>query len=87
MQRKHFLKTLGATGFGLALPLPNLLANGGNPQTAAGCTLIPSETAGPFPLDLTANTAYFRQDVREGKAGMQLNVKMKIINVDTCEPM
>ncbi|MBK7873762.1 MAG: hypothetical protein IPJ74_25445 [Saprospiraceae bacterium] len=40
-----------------------------------------------FPLDLTANTAFFRQDVRESKTGVQLNLKMKIIGASNCEPM
>ena len=51
------------------------------------CTLIPSETAGPFPLDLTANPFYFRQDVRENKTGVQLNLKLKIIGLSNCLPM
>lgn len=87
MERKDFLKSIGATGLGLTLPLSTIFAKSGDTKTLAGCTLIPSETAGPFPLDLTANTNYFRQDVREGKAGVQLNVKMKIFGVDNCQPM
>jgi len=51
------------------------------------CVLIPAETAGPFPLDLTANNFYFRQDIRENKTGVQLNLKMKIFGLDNCVPM
>ncbi|MBK7874059.1 MAG: protocatechuate dioxygenase [Saprospiraceae bacterium] len=83
MKRKDFLKTIGlATGAASILPLRNTLGN-----TPNACTLIPTETAGPFPLDLTANTAFFRQDVRESKTGVQLNLKMKIIGASNCEPM
>jgi hypothetical protein len=49
--------------------------------------LIPSETPGPFPLDLTANPFYFRQDVREDRTGVQLNQKLRIIGLGNCLPM
>ena len=53
----------------------------------AGCVLIPTETAGPYPLDLSANTTFFRQDLRESKTGVQLNLKMKILGLENCGPM
>ena len=51
------------------------------------CVLIPTETAGPFPLDLTDNPFFFRQDVREDREGVQVNLKMKVLGLDNCEPM
>lgn len=86
MNKRQFLKTTGLLGVSSLFPVGKLLAAnvGTTPQA---CTLIPSETAGPFPLDLTANTFYFRQDVRETKEGVQLNLKMKIIGAQNCEPM
>ncbi|MBK9248768.1 MAG: hypothetical protein IPM69_11785 [Ignavibacteria bacterium] len=48
---------------------------------------MPSETAGPFPLDLSENTFYLRQDVRETQPGVQLNIKLKIVGTDNCLPM
>ena len=88
MQRKDFLKGIGLTGLGSALfPFSSAtkqLKNEGNPPN---CSLIPSETAGPFPLDLTDNQFYFRQDVREDRAGVQLNLKMQIIGLENCLPM
>lgn len=51
------------------------------------CTLIPAETAGPFPLDLTENQVFFRQDVREDRTGVLLNQKIKIIGLENCLPM
>ncbi len=51
------------------------------------CTLIPAETAGPFPLDLTENQVFFRQDVREDRTGVLLHQKIKIIGLENCLPM
>lgn len=88
MNRKDFLKGLGLASLGFALPGSKLLGKPTPllPQTES-CVLIPTETAGPFPLDLTTNSFFFRQDVREGKAGVQLNLRMKIIGLANCEPM
>ncbi len=83
MERKEFLKSVGFAGLGLAIPIGKSLAK----ETANGCVLIPSETAGPFPLDLTTNSFYFRQDVRESKTGVQLNLKIRIVGIDNCQPM
>jgi protocatechuate 3,4-dioxygenase beta subunit len=91
MHRKDFLKGIGLAGVTAVLPadvaqkLPNKFKKGG--QMPPNCVLIPSETAGPFPLDLTENTVFFRQDVRENKTGVQLNLKLKIFGLTDCEPM
>ncbi len=89
MKRKDFLKTLGATGIGLSIPFERTV--GKLSSTAFSpppvCELVPTETAGPFPLDLTENSFYLRQDITEGEEGIQLNLKMKIFGVDNCQPM
>ena len=87
MNRKDFLKGTGLAGLGLVLPKTNLSANTTKKSTLDDCALIPSETAGPFPLDLTANSDFLRQDVREDREGAQLNLRMKIVGLDNCEPM
>lgn len=89
MNRKDFLSGLSLAGVGSLLSGAFLLSNDAKAKTPPppDCTLIPSETAGPFPLDLTANTEFFRQDVREDREGVQLNLRMKIIGVNNCEPM
>ncbi|MCB0515325.1 MAG: T9SS type A sorting domain-containing protein [Chitinophagales bacterium] len=86
MRRKDFLKGASLASLGLVLPTSSFAQNS---KTATGdaCVLIPSETAGPFPLDLTENNTFFRQDVREDRTGVQLNVKIKVLGLDNCEPM
>lgn len=89
MNKREFLKTSGLLGLSTLLPVPKIFAaNGGS--TPQSCVLIPSETAGPFPLDalkVPPNSAFFRQDVREGKAGAQLNLRMKVLGLENCAPM
>ena len=90
MKRKEFLQGLGLVGAGSMLPAPVFKATNRTQQSGPmppNCVLIPSETAGPFPLDLTANQTFFRQDVRESKPGVQLNLKLRITGEDNCEPM
>lgn len=85
MERKDFLKGIGLASLGIALPNSKLFAD--ETEATGSCVLIPSETAGPFPLDLTANTYYFRQDIRETKTGTRLNLKLKILGLNNCLPM
>lgn len=84
--RRSFLKLTGLAGIGSMLPFTRSVAEV-NQSTAASCVLIPTETAGPFPLDLTENNTFFRKDVREDKTGVQLNLKLKVIGVENCEAM
>jgi protocatechuate 3,4-dioxygenase beta subunit len=85
--RRDFIKMTGLLGAASLMPFGKVLAETNETNKVASCTLIPTETAGPFPLDLTANTTFFRQDIREGKAGVQLNLKLKIIGNGNCLPM
>lgn len=85
--RREFIKSTGLLGAASLIPLGNVLPKNPKPGNIESCTLIPTETAGPFPLDLTENTTYFRQDVRESKTGVQLNLKLKIIGADNCLPI
>lgn len=88
-KRREFIKSTSIISAASLIPFSNLFASNKEitNENNSVCTLIPSETAGPFPLDLTANTAYFRQDIRENKTGVQLNVKLKIIGLNNCLPM
>jgi protocatechuate 3,4-dioxygenase beta subunit len=89
MERKNFLRTLGATALSPFLPTSTAFAAQEKSLNLPPniCTLIPSETAGPFPLDLTENTAFFRKDIRETQTGVRLNVKLKIFGLGNCQPM
>ena len=86
--RRDFIKLAGLAGTASILAAGAADAQVIIPEkTTAGCTLIPSETAGPFPLDLTENTTFFRQDVRETQTGVPLNLKIRVVGVDNCQPM
>lgn len=87
MNRKDFLKRTTLASVAAGLPLATTTAIAKNVTAPNSCTLIPSETAGPFPLDLTENTYFFRQDIRESETGANLNVKIKVIGNSNCEPM
>ncbi len=84
MKRGHFIKSLG--GVSLLPFVPKLHAQA-PPGARSNCVLVPSETAGPFPLDLTASEDFFRQDIREDRVGVQLRQKVRIIGADNCQPM
>ena len=85
--RRDFLKIAGLAGAAGLLPLGKVFSANSATGQSNTCTLIPTETAGPFPLDLTANTFYFRQDIREFKTGVQLNLRLKILGENNCGPM
>lgn len=92
MDRRNLLKGLGLLGAASLLPLPKTRAAIGKLKAQSlgldgNCVLIPTETAGPFPLDLTANTTYFRQDIREDRTGVPFTLRMKIIGLNDCLPM
>lgn len=88
MKRQEFLRGLGLAGISTFFTTSGATMKRMTPLVPPSvCTLIPSETAGPFPLDLTENPDYFRQDVREDRAGVQLNMKIRVIGLENCLPM
>lgn len=88
MERKAFLRGIGLAGAASMIPFGKILAGDtGNEDKPTACTLIPSETKGPFPLDLEATSYYFRTDIREDRTGAPFNLKMKILGKDNCSPM
>ena len=62
--------------------LPRQVAQAG----ATACS-FPAKTPGPFPLDLTEDDFFFRQDIREDREGVKLRQRVRIVGADNCEPM
>ena len=87
MNKRNFLKISGMLGAASLIPVSSPLGGGNQAAQPSGCVLIPTETAGPFPLDLSGNSQFFRQDVREDRTGVPLRLKMKIIGQGNCLPM
>ncbi len=86
-KRRDFIKSTGIISAASLIPFSNIFAKETTDELSSSCTLIPSETAGPFPLDLSENSFYFRKDVRENKTGVQLNLKLKVVGISNCLPM
>lgn len=77
---------LGLSAAGLDL----LLRHGGDlaaASTAAGrlgaCVLTPELTQGPYYL----NDELIRRDIREGRPGTRLELRLKVIDANSCEPI
>ncbi len=88
MKRKNFLKSIGLGGLALfAAPFTSNAKERRPQNSRGGCSLVPTEIAGPFPLDLSENEYYFRQDVTEGLPGTQVIQKLRILGLDNCFPM
>jgi len=87
MDKREFLKLSGMMGIASLLPVSKMYSRPPIADGNGGCTLTPTEVAGPFPLDLSENATFFRQDVRETQAGVQLNLKMRIMTVNDCQPL
>ena len=49
-------------------------------SSSGTCATAPAETAGPYPKDLSANSAIFRNDITEGKTGIPLSLILTIVN-------
>jgi protocatechuate 3,4-dioxygenase beta subunit len=98
MKRSEFLKTIGIASAGAVLPIAAACADKPEGSAPAGnktvipagtdCVLIPQETRGPYPLDLSKDSTKFRQDVTEGRPGIPLTVRLTIVNInDNCRPI
>lgn len=76
------LGSLGAAGLMGSRP-------GQSAEAAETCVLIPSETAGPFPLLSVLNDAKFlRTDITEGQPGVPLDLTLEVVDVaQRCAPV
>jgi protocatechuate 3,4-dioxygenase beta subunit len=54
-------------------------------STTTTCTAAPEETAGPYPYDLSGDSAIYRTDITEGKTGIPLSLTLTVVNSnDSC---
>ncbi len=84
--RRGMLANLGGAGLGLAGA--TLLGCGTDETQQAdaatpSCTLVREQTEGPYYVDLNQ----IRRNVTEGKAGLRLDLRIKIVSADTCKVM
>lgn len=73
------------------IAIPSLIESckdsGSNNETDT-CALMPEETAGPYPIDLSDKPAFFRRDITEGKPGMPMSLTLKLFNTNNnCVPI
>lgn len=56
--------------------------SGGTGTTTGQCVESANETRGPYPdqLGMVSNQAFYRQDIREGRAGTPLTVTFTVVN-------
>lgn len=55
---------------------------------AGSCVLIPEETEGPYPLDLSGDEAFFRTDITEGRPGVPLTLTLSLVDANSsCAPI
>lgn len=95
MNRRNVLKRVGSVGLmgvgGLIMKAckKDSVTGGEDPLLGEGsCILIPRETAGPFPLNLSNNPEYFRRDIAEDTSGVPLNLTLKVVNANAgCTPI
>ena len=52
----------------------------GGATSSGSCSATPSETDGPYPYDLSKNSAIYRTDITEGKTGLPLSLTLTIVN-------
>lgn len=91
--RRRFLANAGALSLGSFLPFSKKISALNSqlpgPQPTA-CTLIPSETRGPFPLfdssAIASQTALMRSDIRESQTGVPLTLTITVQNL-SCTPL
>ena len=64
--------------------------NSSGGTSGGACAIIPSETEGPYPdrTGMINNSAFYRQDITEGKPGTPLALAFSVVNVaNGCTPV
>ena len=92
--RRNFISKLSVLSVGSVLPFGKLLkANASLVDTDGvpeACTVLPSETRGPYPLfnanQLSAQTALVRSNIKETQTGVPLTLTITVQNT-ACNPL
>jgi len=90
--------TEGAISTTAAAAGPSTSAGTGSTTAGAGatttfggagtCVLIPEETEGPYPLDLSGDEESFRSEITEGRPGVPLTLTLSLVDVNAgCGPV
>ena len=81
--RRQLLQTLGITI--ASTPLTPLVPGSDSEiEAQTSCVQTASETAGPYP----SHTAFYRQDIREGRPGLPLQLVLTVVNAASgCAPI
>ncbi|XZF12799.1 dioxygenase family protein [Chitinophagaceae bacterium MMS25-I14] len=90
MKRGEFIKGLGILGVGSLLPFSKAKADDLAGKSTS-CTLIPTETAGPYPWP-TGGTSFdaslLRTDITESNSGVPLTLTLSFVNtLNNCTPI
>lgn len=88
--RKDFLKSIGFLGVTavsgkLANSRQNIIHKVQNAPPI--CTLVPSETLGPFPSLPSGDTMYWREDITDGQAGVPFSFTIRVNGDNNCGVM
>jgi protocatechuate 3,4-dioxygenase beta subunit len=86
MKRKDFLKGLGIAG--AMMPFGKIIAKAEeeNVDSPTSCTLIATETRGPYPSDPIIYSNISRSDIRETKTGVLLTLTITVVDIN-CNPL
>jgi protocatechuate 3,4-dioxygenase beta subunit len=89
--RRNFLGRAGALTAGAIFPFSKKIKALANPDPVPlACTVLPTETRGPFPLfnasQIASQTALIRSDIRESQTGVPLNLTITVQN-QNCIPI
>jgi len=92
MDRRRALAALGWLGGSawlLDCKSSSQEASPDTPEGSAACAETPEETAGPYPdtMDMVANQAFYRSDVREDRNGITLTLVFTVVAADACTPI
>src|SRR4051812_6736840 len=88
MRRHELIKGISLSSLGAVIPWENGKATTDELEAKTiPCILIPSEAEGSFMPGTPSCSSMLRQDIRPSKTGIQLGLKLKILDAATGEPI